>query len=60
VAVEDDGLGFGVGNGEVGGVGMRAVKEHAALPGGALRVSPRPDAGTKEEVSVALAEEDVR
>jgi hypothetical protein len=39
---------------------MRVVKEHAALPGGALRVSPRPDAGTKEEVFVALAEEDVR
>ena len=59
-AVEDDGLGFGAGNGEVGGVGMRAMKERAALLGGALRVSPRPDAGTKVEVSVPLAQEDVR
>ena len=60
VAVEDGGLGFGVGNGGVGGVGMRAMKARAALLGGARRVSSRPDAGTKEEVSVPLAEEDVR
>ncbi len=58
--VEDGGLGFGVGNGEVGRVGMRAMKERAALLGGALRVSSRPDAGTKVEVSVPLAKEDVR
>jgi nitrate/nitrite-specific signal transduction histidine kinase len=60
VAVEDDGLVFGVENGEVGDVGMRAMKERGALLGGARRVSSRPNADTKQEVSVPLAEEDVR
>jgi PAS domain S-box-containing protein len=58
--VEDDGLGFGNGNGEIGGVGMRAMKERAALLGGALSVSSTPDAGTKVEVSVPITEEDAR
>jgi len=55
-AVEDDGQGFeGEGN---GGVGLRAMRERAALLGGALRVSSKPNAGTKVEVSVPLKEED--
>ena len=58
VAVEDAGPGFG--NGEVGGVGMRVMKERAALLDGVVRVSPRPDARTKVEVSVPLSEGDVR
>ena len=58
--VEDGGLGFGVGNGEVGRVGMRAIKERAALLGGVVRLSSWPDAGTEVEVSVPLTEEDVR
>jgi len=45
---------------EVGDVGMRAMKERAALLGGARRVSSRPNADTKQEVSVPLAEEEVR
>ncbi len=59
-SVEDDGLGFEAdGNGEPNrGVGLRAMKEHAALLGGALRVSSEPDACTKVEVSVPLREED--
>jgi signal transduction histidine kinase len=59
-AVEDGGLGFGVGNCEVGRVGMRPIKEHAALLGGVVRLSSWPDAGTEVEVSVPLTEEDVR
>ena len=58
--VEDDGLGFGVGNGEVGRVGMSAIKERAALLGGVVRLSSWPDASTEVEVSVPLTEEDVR
>ena len=60
-SVEDDGLGMKTDgeNGETdGGVGLRAMKERAALVGGALRVSSRPGAGTKVEVSVPLGEED--
>jgi signal transduction histidine kinase len=59
-AVEDDGLGFGIGNGQVGRVGMSAIKERAALLGSVVRLSSWPDAGTKVEVSVPLTEEDVR
>jgi PAS domain S-box-containing protein len=59
--VEDDGSGLKAGGGKSnGGVGLRSMKERAALLGGAVRVSSRPDAGTKVEVSVPLTEEDVR
>jgi signal transduction histidine kinase len=59
-AVGVGGLGIGARYGEVGGVDVRAMREGAALLGGALRASSRPVAGTKVEITVPLAQEDVR
>ncbi len=57
-AVQDDGLGFEAdGTGNNGGVGLRSMKERAALVGGTFRVSSGPESGTRIEVCVPLERE---
>ena len=52
-SVEDDGRGFEAANGN-GGVGLRSMRERAALLDGALRLDCGPGRGTRVEVSVPL------
>src|SRR5215210_6074975 len=59
-SVEDDGRGLqeaqnndGGGNG-VAGVGLRSMKERAALLGGQLHLLSRPGGGTRVEITVPL------
>ena len=53
-SVEDDGRGFDPAAGN-GGVGLRSMRERAALLDGALRLDCGPGRGTRVEVSVPLA-----
>jgi PAS domain S-box-containing protein len=53
-SVEDDGRGFDPADGD-GGVGLRSMRERAALLDGALRLDCGPGRGTRVEVSVPLA-----
>jgi PAS domain S-box-containing protein len=53
-SVEDDGRGFDPADGN-GGVGLRSMRERAALLDGALRLDCVPGRGTRVEVSVPLA-----
>ena len=53
-SVEDDGRGFDPADGD-GGVGLRSMRERAALLDGALRMDCGPGRGTRVEVSVPLA-----
>jgi PAS domain S-box-containing protein len=55
-SVEDDGRGFDPADGN-GGVGLRSMRERAALLDGALRLDCEPGRGTRVEVSVPLAGE---
>lgn len=52
--VEDDGRGMPRENGDGTGVGLRSMKERAALLGGNLRVLARPGGGTRIEASIPL------
>ena len=51
--VEDDGRGFDAADGD-GGVGLRSMRERAALLEGALKLDCEPGRGTRVEVSVPL------
>jgi hypothetical protein len=53
-SVEDDGRGFDPADDD-GGVGLRSMRERAALLDGALRLDCGPGRGTRVEVSVPLA-----
>ena len=53
-SVEDDGRGFDAAGGD-GGVGLRSMRERAALLDGALELDCEPGRGTRVEVSVPLA-----
>jgi PAS domain S-box-containing protein len=53
-SVEDDGRGFDPASGD-GGVGLRSMRERAALLDGALRLDCELGRGTRVEVSVPLA-----
>ena len=53
-SVEDDGRGFDPADGDRG-VGLRSMRERAALLDGALRLDCKPGRGTRVEVSVPLA-----
>ncbi len=55
--VEDDGSGFDPEGSATGGAGLKSMKERTALVGGACSVLSEPNAGTRVQVSIPLAQE---
>jgi signal transduction histidine kinase len=54
VVIEDDGSGFEADQRSSGSLGLRGMKERAALVGGIVRVTSAPDAGTSVVLEVPL------